>query len=89
MKSPSAEMMKTITALKNACACPLCPSYTGCAKNSQESLFCAFGASFHCITQDKGCICPGCDVVEQVGLTKDRYCMKGAEAGQRYFQNVK
>jgi hypothetical protein len=89
MKSAPAEIVKTVTTLKSACICPGCPSYTGCAKNSSENLFCAIGSSFNCITQDKGCICPGCPVVKQVGLTRDRYCMKGSEASQRYFQNVK
>ncbi len=89
MKSTPADFSKAVTALKGMCVCPGCPTHTDCAKGAKEVLFCALGESFHCISIDKGCICPTCPVTSQLGLTRDRYCMKGDEAHQRYFLNLR
>jgi len=70
------------------CICPDCPTYTGCAKNARESLFCAVGKSFVCISKEEDCICPDCPITGQIGLKNRFYCTKGTEMTQRYAQNL-
>jgi len=81
---PKDERAKLIDAQKAHCICVECPSYTDCAKNSQEVFFCGIGQSFTCISQDKGCICPTCPVTANLGLKYKDYCLKGSEKSQRY-----
>jgi Protein of unknown function (DUF2769). len=69
---------------KKMCACPDCPSYNECARNSGETLFCMFGMSFHCISADKGCTCRDCPLYREFGLTGNYFCMKGSEKAMRY-----
>jgi hypothetical protein len=78
------EMKKQIESLKAMCTCPGCPSYNTCAKNAKESLFCAMGKSFMCISEEKGCICPTCPVAKTLGLKNKFFCNRGAEKAQRY-----
>jgi hypothetical protein len=70
--------------LKGACICQSCPNYTLCAQGNGEVLFCLMGMSFRCIREDKGCICPGCSLFPEYGLTKKEYCMRGSEKDQRW-----
>jgi hypothetical protein len=81
----SPERMKEAAGrFKNLCTCPACPTYTECAKNAQERLFCAVGKSFVCISQEKDCICPTCPITGELGLKNKLYCMRGSEMAQRY-----
>ena len=66
------------------CTCPSCPTYTGCAKNAQELLFCATGKSFICISDKKDCICPDCPITSEFGLKHTFFCTGGSEKAQRY-----
>ncbi len=40
-----------------------------------ETMFCAYGKS-QCISDEKGCICPDCEVLEEYGLEKTYYCLE-------------
>ena len=98
---PFVTMMKTVRALPREkvaermgelakmCTCPQCPTYNECAKNAGEGLFCAHGTSFHCITEPKSCICPGCPVTKQAGLKHQAFCVMGSEMAQRYGAMIK
>jgi hypothetical protein len=66
------------------CICPTCPTHNKCAKMAKELIFCIKGKSFMCISEDKGCICPGCPVTAEFGYKNKYFCMKGAEKAQRY-----
>ena len=87
-KVPASKQMKMDEAKKAECTCPKCPTYTSCAKNAQELLFCMKGKSFMCISEDKGCICPSCPVTSEYGLKNKFFCLKGAEKAQRYEHTV-
>jgi hypothetical protein len=73
-----------ISRLWNLCICADCPTYNACAKDAKELLYCIYGRSFHCVTDDLGCICPGCPVVEKIGLVNLTFCLYDSEAGMRY-----
>jgi hypothetical protein len=66
------------------CRCPGCPTYTRCAGDAGELLFCLAGRSFLCITEEKGCICPACPVAAEFGLKHTVFCRRGNEKTQRY-----
>lgn len=83
-KVPAARQMKMDEEKKRECTCPKCPTYTNCAKNAKELLFCMKGKSFMCISEAKECICPSCPVTNEYGLKNKFFCMKGAEKAQRY-----
>ena len=83
-KLSSEEQRKSMIEGMNLCICSDCPTYNDCAKNAMEGLFCAHGTSFHCILQEKDCICPSCPITEQYGLTRNFFCTRGAEATQRW-----
>lgn len=40
-----------------------------------EKLFCAYEESA-CITEEKGCVCPSCEVKEKYNLGKVYYCLE-------------
>jgi hypothetical protein len=88
-KKTRPEQTTAISSMKATCICPQCPTHTTCAKNADENLFCIVGRSFHCISDDKGCLCPVCPLFAQLGLTADTYCLRGAEASVRYFQDIR
>ncbi len=79
---------KEILRLRGLCICADCPTYTACAGSAQELLYCIYGRSFHCVTDDLGCICPGCPVVDEVGLLDLTFCILGSEASQRYGKAI-
>ncbi|TAJ45598.1 DUF2769 domain-containing protein [Methanofollis fontis] len=81
---PPAEQKAMVDRLKSMCTCASCPSYTSCAKNGNELIFCATGKSFMCIPTEKGCICPTCPVAAEMGLKYSFFCTRGAEKAQRY-----
>jgi hypothetical protein len=66
------------------CICPKCPTYTLCAKNAQELLFCATGKSFMCISEERSCNCPTCPVTPEYGMKYQKFCLRGSEMAQRY-----
>ncbi len=70
------------------CACGSCPSYTECAKNDQEGIFCLMGNSFRCINQINGCNCPTCPVEQKLSMKDNMYCMKGSEFENRYVNKM-
>jgi hypothetical protein len=78
------EQMEQMEKLKGMCLCPGCPTYTNCAKNAGESVFCSTGKSFMCIPNEVQCICPNCPVTKQMGLKYKQFCTRGAEKAQRY-----
>jgi hypothetical protein len=85
MKKMAPEEQKAVMEEKKAmCTCPTCPSYTTCAKNGNELMFCATGKSFMCIPYEKGCICPTCPVAKDLGLKYSSFCTRGSEKAQRY-----
>ncbi|MDT8357500.1 MAG: DUF2769 domain-containing protein [Methanomicrobiaceae archaeon] len=71
---------------KSMCICPTCPTYTECAKERDESLFCAMGKSFVCIREERECRCPECPVAADIGLQNKFYCREGEERAQRWSQ---
>lgn len=85
--SPAAmdEAVKKFAAM---CACPSCPTYTGCAKKAKELMFCATGKSFMCISEEKGCICPTCPVTPELGLKYKSFCTRGSEKALRYEHTI-
>ncbi len=69
--------------LREKCLCPLCPTYTECAKTNSELLFCIEGRSPSCITQAVKCICGDCPVEKDLGMKNLFYCIEGSEAEKR------
>jgi hypothetical protein len=82
------EQARWIDDNKKICICPKCPTYTNCAQNNKESLFCAIGKSFMCIPAEKSCICPSCPVTKAIGLKNMSFCTRGAEKAQRYEHTI-
>jgi hypothetical protein len=82
---------KRIAAMKKAteeCICPDCPTYDDCARKAGESLFCAHGSSFICVTQEITCICRQCQVWKEYGQAHEYFCNRGSEAAQRWVEGV-
>ena len=69
---------------REKCICRDCPTYNFCAGDSGELLYCIIGRSFRCITEDFGCVCPSCPLVDEIGLEYLTFCLLGSEAAQRY-----
>ena len=74
--------------LRAECICGGCPTYNPCAGGSDELLYCLTGKSFRCITEDLGCVCPSCPLVDELGLETLTFCILGAEADQRYDRRL-
>lgn len=83
-RMPSAERVKKIEELMGMCICPDCPTYNYCARKAIEGLFCTYGGSFHCITEEKDCLCPTCPVASDLGLTRNFFCTRLSEEAQRW-----
>lgn len=83
-KMSPAEREESTRKLAATCICPSCPSYTRCAKDAHEMMFCANGKSFMCIPSEKGCVCPNCPVTSELGLKNTSFCTRGSEKAQRY-----
>jgi hypothetical protein len=80
---------KKIEMFGDKCKCPVCPSYTECAKNDNEGIFCLQGHSFRCIGQIRGCNCPNCQVKQDLSMKDMMYCVRGSEFENRYIDNLK
>ena len=74
--------------LRGKCICGGCPTYNSCAGDAKELLYCILGESFRCITEDFGCVCPACPLVDEIGLEHLTFCLEGSEASQRYRQRL-
>ena len=74
--------------LRGKCICRDCPTYNPCADGAGELLYCVLGESFRCITEDVGCICPSCPLVDELGLLDLTFCIRGSEAAQRYGEKI-
>lgn len=61
------------------CICPDCPTYTACADERGERLYCFRGRSPECIRDELGCTCPDCPVAAEAGLERLYYCTAGSE----------
>ncbi len=80
------EAEKKQSELRSICICPDCPTYTPCAKDADERLYCTGGKSPHCITESLGCICPTCPVTDMLELQNIEFCVLGSDAEQRHTQ---
>ena len=69
-----------LAAMRGRCACPTCPSYTLCAKDHDERMFCSYGRSPDCITRELKCMCRKCPVHEELGFRNHHYCVRGSES---------
>ena len=87
-KMSDEERAAAVENLKSMCICPTCPSYTECAKDASEKLFCWTGKSFMCIAFEKGCLCPQCPVAAELGLNNTSFCTRGSEKAQRYEHTI-
>ena len=76
---------KSIEDYKGSCICQTCATYTQCAADANEKLFCVTGKSASCITEPKGCMCPTCPLAQSldVGVERNTYCLNGSEMEQR------
>ena len=76
---------KKLVELEKDCVCPICPTYTECAKNAKENMFCIKDKSKECITKERGCMCPTCPLAAKykIGVIFNFYCMRGEELKQR------
>ncbi len=76
---------KAIEDYKGSCICPTCATYTKCAADTNQKLFCVTGKNKDCITDFKGCECPMCPLAQSldVGVERNTYCLKGSEMEQR------
>ena len=75
-------------AKRAACSCPACPSFNRCAGENKELIYCITGKSQLCISEDRGCTCRNCLVMQELRLKYHDFCMKGSEAAQRYEDEV-
>lgn len=71
------ETAQMIEDIKGTCKnfCGECPTYTG--TNETELAFCAQGRS-KIISEEKGCLCPGCPISRKLNMRWDYYCRNGS-----------
>jgi hypothetical protein len=76
---------KAIEDYKGSCICKTCATYTQCAADTNQKLFCVTGKNKNCITEVKGCECPICPLAQSldVGISHHVYCINGSEMQQR------
>jgi hypothetical protein len=82
------DIKKKIPELKSQCICPDCPSFNECARDEKEILYCIYGRSFTCVTEDLGCICPGCPLITDLGLVNLTFCLHGSKQAQRNTKTI-
>ncbi len=85
MDMSESDRKDAIETYKESCICSTCKTYTQCAADANEKLFCVTGKSFDCITEPKGCECPTCPLARslEVGVEHNIYCLNGSEMEQR------
>lgn len=76
---------KKLQELEKDCVCPICPTYTDCAKKAGENMFCIRDKSEECINKERGCMCPTCPFAAKykIGVIFNFYCIRGEELKQR------
>jgi len=58
----------------------MCPSFVKC---KEEIAYClAVSGKSACIQEGKGCLCPGCPVLDEEGVRYAYYCTRGSETDQ-------
>jgi hypothetical protein len=79
------EKEKKLKDIEGDCVCPMCPTFTDCAKNEGENVFCITGKSEDCITRELGCLCPTCPLAQKykIGVMYNFFCARGSEMVQR------
>jgi hypothetical protein len=79
------ERLEKFKEIEGDCVCPICPTYTDCAKNDGENVFCITGKSEKCIDMELGCLCPTCPLAQKlkIGVMYNFYCVRGSESIQR------
>lgn len=80
---PDNDRKASMKTLEGMCTCPLCPTYTECARTKSELLYCFEGKSPSCITKPVKCICPTCPVEVDYAIKNMFYCIEGSEADKR------
>lgn len=63
------------------CMCQGCPSWVSCGEDVGYCHVLVDKSS--CIENEAGCICRGCPVYGQMGLTQLYFCIRGSESSQR------
>jgi hypothetical protein len=63
----------------DVCQCPDCTTHNECAKRSGEELYCVLQRSPVCIGTKRGCICPDCQIAQNLRLTSMYHCLNGPE----------
>lgn len=59
------------------CICRQCPTFVDC---KEEIAFCLSGSDkSKCIKEQKGCICGGCPLAQQMGFERMYYCVHGSD----------
>lgn len=79
-KMPPEKRKAEYASLRKKCPCPTCPTYTECAEERDERLFCIYGKSPDCVNREIRCICPSCSVHAEFGFKKVYYCTRGGES---------
>jgi hypothetical protein len=62
------------------CLCLDCPTFVYC---KEDIAYCLGNTGKStCIMEEKGCLCPGCPVLEEEGFSHVYYCTRGTETDQ-------
>lgn len=62
---------------QDKCICQDCPTYHDCG---EKIAFCFSEArKSACINSENGCLCPGCEVQEEMNFKHEYYCIRGNE----------
>ena len=82
---PESDRIKAVENYKGSCICQTCATYTQCAADTNQKLFCVTGKNENCITEIRGCECPTCPLAHSlnVGIIHNSYCITGSEMKQR------
>lgn len=73
------EQNRFIEELRKECICHTCPTYSNCARESKERLYCILGTS-DCPVHKRKCMCPlDCPVYEKYEFKSSFYCSKDRE----------
>jgi len=78
-KMNSSDRKKFIADLSSECICHECPTYTNCARESKELLFCLLGKT-RCPVDERICLCSQeCSIYKKYDLKLSFYCSRGKE----------
>ncbi|HOK28036.1 MAG TPA: DUF2769 domain-containing protein [Methanomassiliicoccaceae archaeon] len=82
---PPEKRKAELSAMRGRCSCPKCPSYTLCAGDRDEKMFCFYGRSPDCIQRELKCICRKCSVHDEFGFRNVYYCTRGGEKTSKRY----